>query len=485
MLVYKRKTDYLIPLFYMIGDVLAIICAFVLAFVLRITYSSVPPYHLIKFSDYMRIILSLIPIFILIFYANSLYKKSIIRKRFQETLMLIVSSIVGVMSLISIDYFLPNETLFPAKLVPIYAAVLASILLIFERGILRLFFKTLWRFNIGAERVAIIGSNKATKELSLNLSDTKTSGYKIVAVACSKKYYPHIELENYYATPASLLKDIVDLRLDSIIQTESFSSQKTNLDIKKAADKNHIKFRYIPTDDNLTGANSHIELLDDYPVLTINQTPLQGFNRIIKRLMDFSLSLIAIVITSPIMLAIAIAIKLFDPGPVFFKQKRVTRYGNTFNAIKFRTMKQRFCIDDQRKVKKILTDMGYPEVADKFQKGEKLEFDPRITKLGNFLRKTSLDELPQLFNIFLGQISFVGPRAIVKDELKFYRGRDYIMLSVKTGLTGLAQVSGRSDIDYYERSRLDIYYVQHWSMWMDISILLKTFKLLITGRGSK
>jgi lipopolysaccharide/colanic/teichoic acid biosynthesis glycosyltransferase len=185
------------------------------------------------------------------------------------------------------------------------------------------------------------------------------------------------------------------------------------------------------------------------------------------------------------MLIIAIMIKIFDPGPVFFKNTRVTRYGNTFRALKFRTMKQEFCVDDQKKVKKLLIDMGYPEQAEQFQKGEKLEFDPRISKLGNFLRKTSLDELPQLFNILLGQMSFVGPRAIVKDELKFYGGRDYIMLSVKTGLTGLAQVTGRSDINYYERARLDIYYVQHWNLWMDISILLRTVKKILSGSGSK
>lgn len=185
------------------------------------------------------------------------------------------------------------------------------------------------------------------------------------------------------------------------------------------------------------------------------------------------------------MLIVAVIIKIFDPGPILFKNTRVTRYGNTFRAFKFRTMKQKFCTDDQKKVKKILEDMGYPELAEKFNKGEKLDFDPRISKLGHFLRKTSLDELPQLFNIISGKMSFVGPRAIVKDELKFYGGRDYIMLSVKTGLTGLAQVMGRSDIDYYERARLDIYYVQNWNLWMDISILIRTVKKVLKGSDSK
>lgn len=482
---YKRKTDYIIPLAYMISDMAALISAFVLAFVLRVTYSSRPPYYLIKFNSYFLIILSLIPIFIAIFYFSGLYKKEIIRKRFKETLLLVLASFTGVMVLISVDYFMPNQTLFPAKLVPIYAAFIAIALLMITRGGLRFIFKTLWRFNIGTERIAIIGSNQATRNLSLSLSDTKTSGYKIVALATSKRFKPDIELENYYPTPKLLLKDLPNLRLDSIIQTESFDSAQTNDDIRRATDRSHINFKYLPTDDNLTGANSQIELINDYPVLTVNQTPLQGWGRIIKRLMDTFLALTSIIILSPLMLIVAVIIKIFDPGPILFKNTRVTRYGNTFRAFKFRTMKQKFCTDDQKKVKKILEDMGHPEVAKQFQKGEKLEFDPRISKIGEFLRKTSLDELPQLFNILSGKMSFVGPRAIIKDELKFYGGRDYIMLSVKTGLTGLAQVMGRSDINYYERARLDIYYVQNWTLWMDISIILKTVKMILTGKGNR
>jgi exopolysaccharide biosynthesis polyprenyl glycosylphosphotransferase len=481
----KRKTDYIIPLAYMIGDMIALISAFVLAFVLRVTYSSRPPYYLIRFNSYLAIILSLIPVFIAIFYFSGLYKKEIIRKRFKETLLLIMASFGGVMVLISVDYFMPNQTLFPAKLVPVYSAFGAIVLLIITRTALRFSFKTLWRFNIGAERIAIIGSNQATKNLSLALSDTKTSGYKIVALATLKRFKPNIEIENYYSTPQSLLKDIASLRLDSIIQTESFDSTKLNDDIRRATDRNHINFKYLPTDDNLTGANSQIELINDYPVLTINPTPLRGWGRIVKRLMDTSLAFISIIIFSPLMLIIAILIKIFDSGPVLFKNTRVTRYGNTFKAFKFRTMKQKFCTDDQKKVKKILEQMGYPELADKFNSGEKLDFDPRISKIGNFLRKTSLDELPQLFNIIMGQMSFVGPRAIVKDELKFYGGRDYIMLSVKTGLTGLAQVMGRSDINYYERARLDIYYVQNWNLWMDISILVRTIKKIFKSSDSR
>ena len=484
-LIRKRKTDYIIPFSYLIGDMVAVVGAFILAFILRVTYGDKPPFYLIKFNTYLAIILSLIPVFIIIFYLSGLYSKTILRRRFRETLLLILASAGGVMLLISVDYFMPNQTLFPAKLVPVYAAIGASIFLLIERTILRFIFKTLWRFNIGAERVAIIGSNPSTKRLSLELSDTKTSGYKIVAVACRKQFYPKIDLENYYSTPSHLLKDVAALRLDSIIQTESFANAKLNLEIRRAADKNHIKFKYIPTDDNLIGANSEVELLNDYPILTVNPTPLRGWGRIIKRLMDTALSLILIILTLPLMIIIAIIIKLSDKGPVLFKQSRVTRYGNVFKVMKFRTMIYQFCTDNQKKVAKILTDMGYPEQAEKFQKGEKLDFDPRISKFGAFLRKTSLDELPQLFNILAGQMSFVGPRAIVKDELKFYSGRDYIMLSVKTGLTGLAQVNGRSDIDYYERAKLDIYYVQNWNLWMDISIILRTVKMILSGRGNR
>jgi undecaprenyl-phosphate galactose phosphotransferase len=169
-------------------------------------------------------------------------------------------------------------------------------------------------------------------------------------------------------------------------------------------------------------------------------------------------------------------------GHPIYKRKRLTRFGTDFTIYKFRSLKNAYNgLDPEAGFAK----MGRPELAKKFRaNGDFLEHDPRISRFGHFIRVTSLDELPQLFNVLKGDISLVGPRALIAEELDKSAYKNHI-LSVKSGLTGLAVVSGRKDIPFEERRKLDVYYVQNWSFWLDIIILLKTIRLLITRTGAK
>jgi undecaprenyl-phosphate galactose phosphotransferase len=180
---------------------------------------------------------------------------------------------------------------------------------------------------------------------------------------------------------------------------------------------------------------------------------------------------------------IALAITEFDPqGGVLFKQKRLTRFNHEFVCFKFRTLKKKYSgLSPEEGFER----MGKPKLAEVFRtNGDFLPNDPRLSAIGRFLRKTSLDELPQLFNVLRGDISLVGPRALVPQELNEYEKRHNI-LSVKSGLTGLAQISGRKEISFEERRTIDMFYVQNWSFWMDISILVRTIRVVLTGSGSK
>ena len=183
------------------------------------------------------------------------------------------------------------------------------------------------------------------------------------------------------------------------------------------------------------------------------------------------------------MLIIALIIKLSDPkGPVLFRQQRLTRFNNVFAVFKFRSMKADF---SGMSPEEAFAKMGKPKLAQTYRNnGDFLAKDPRITPIGRFIRKSSLDELPQLFNVIKGELSLVGPRALVPEELNQYAKR-HAILSVKSGITGLAQISGRRDIDFDERRRLDIYYVQNWSFWMDVSILIRTIRAVLGGIGAK
>jgi len=190
---------------------------------------------------------------------------------------------------------------------------------------------------------------------------------------------------------------------------------------------------------------------------------------------------IALVVFSPFILLIAIAQKIAEPhAPVFYKPKRFTRFGNTYSHYKFRSMYWKYCMSPEE----VFAKMGRPDLLKQFRaQGDQLPNDPRITPLGRLLRRTSLDELPQLINVVRGDLSLVGPRALDPIDIEKHPKKNLI-LAVKTGLTGLAQVSGRRDISFEERRKLDLYYVQNWSFWMDVVILIKTVRVVLGGRGT-
>lgn len=197
--------------------------------------------------------------------------------------------------------------------------------------------------------------------------------------------------------------------------------------------------------------------------------------RAIKRLFDFFVSLVLSIVTLPFFVFIAVAIKIDSSGPVFFVHNRVGKNGKRLPLLKFRTM-----VDGAENMIKDFT----PEQRKEWEENYKLENDPRVTKIGKFLRKTSIDELPQLYNILVGQLSFVGPRPVTKEEIEKYGINKTVVLSVTPGLTGWWACNGRSNIDYDERMELELYYVEHASIILDVKILFKTFGVVLTHEGA-
>lgn len=202
------------------------------------------------------------------------------------------------------------------------------------------------------------------------------------------------------------------------------------------------------------------------------------FYECIKRIFDLVVSLVAVIVLSPILLVIALAIRLEDRGPILYRAQRVGRGGKPITVYKFRSMR----MNADR-----LEDMLTPEELEEYKKNFKLEHDPRITKVGAFLRKTSLDELPQLFNILSGTLSLVGPRPVLQEETKLYGDKRNVLLSCKPGLTGLWQVSGRSNVTYENgrRQALELQYVSQRSLWLDIKILFWTVGAVVRMDGAK
>ncbi len=481
----KSNASLLYSLFLLVGDFLALVLAFVGAYILRVnlglslgTKAVAHPVHAVT---YLGIFVLLVPFWIVIFGLLGLYNSSIYEKRFAEAGRLFMGSFVGLLFVIGYA-FMVNETVFPAKLVPVYGFVLAFAFLLLFRNTARFIRSLLFRYQIGLTNLLIVGDTKMTAELIDSLWESRLSGYRIVGVVGGSKYVPAHAHPKVFADFAAAAKKLGGDEIHTIVQTELYAINDKNNEVLSFAQEHHIAYRFVPGNTELFVGNMQVELFRSaVPVVAVHQTALIGWGRIVKRLFDVSIGSLLLVLASPFIVLISFA-ELLAGGQVFFRQTRLTRFNQKFRVFKFRTLKKAY---NGLSPEQGFTKMGKPELIKMFRdNGDFMANDPRLTSLGRFLRKTSLDELPQLFNVIKGDLSLVGPRALVPQELDVYAKR-HAILSVKSGITGLAQVSGRKSISFDERRKLDMYYVQNWSFWFDIVILLKTVRVVLSGSGAK
>jgi exopolysaccharide biosynthesis polyprenyl glycosylphosphotransferase len=224
----------------------------------------------------------------------------------------------------------------------------------------------------------------------------------------------------------------------------------------------------------VAGPRLHIRPFEGLPLLSVEQPSFEGWSRIAKGALDRGLALAAVVLLSPLLMMIAVAVRLSGPGPVLYRQERVGINGRTFTMLKFRSM----VIGAERMLEEIRAE----NISDGLL--FKMRDDPRVTRVGRWLRRLSLDELPQLFNVLGGAMSLVGPRPPLPDEVALYESHVHRRLLVKPGLTGLWQISGRSDLPWEEAVRLDLRYVENWSLTLDLLILWKTCRAVLTHSGA-
>ncbi|HVO86633.1 MAG TPA: sugar transferase [Candidatus Binatia bacterium] len=480
----KKNASLIYDLFLVVGDFLALALAFVGAYLIRSRLYSVPVAHPIPAGTYLGIFLALLPFWLLIFALLGLYNGSIYEKRFSEIGRLFIGSFVGMLFVMSYAYT-RIDPVFPSKMVPVYAFLLSFGFLVIFRTLARAIRSWMFKYDIGITNLLIVGNTKIAQELVEALADSKISGYRIVGVVGNKSHskdkYPDIPVFDDFD---EAVEKIPTDDIHSIVQTELFVTGERNNKILEFALTNHVSYRFVPGNSELFVGNITVELFrSSIPVIAVHQTALIGWGRIVKRLSDIVLGGLFLIIASPFMLVIGLLIKLSDlRAPVFFKDSRLTRFGHKTKIYKFRSHTRAY---SGLTPEQAFSKMGRPDLIEPYRRGgDQIPDDPRVSRIGKFLRKTSLDELPQLLNVVKGDISLVGPRALQVDEWKLYSQKDLI-LAVKSGLTGLAQVSGRRDIPSSERRKLDLYYVQNWNLWMDMVIIVKTFRLLVNRIGAK
>lgn len=474
------KTVRLYTIALLIADTLAILAAFAIAYQLRVNFDSRALVSDIPGREFMLTFLTLVPFWLVTFWSFGLYSPYIYQKRLTEYGKLAVASAVSILIVIAYAFVI-DQPIFPARLVPIYAAVLVFILLVLAREVLRIVRDVLYAFNIGTQRVLIIGNNAATADIARHLAVTYRSGFRVVAIA---GLAPKNSSAAHYRTAEAALNDLDKLRIDTIIQTNLYDNGERNQIIMNAAQERHIQYCFIPGEAEFYSGKNTIDVFLGYPIISVYKTPLTGWGEVVKHIFD----LICVIVSSPIWIPIFVLLtllqKTLNPGPVFFTHTRLTKHSKTFKMYKFRSMIPEYSGED---AVEIFRRMGRDDLVEEYQRDFKVENDPRITPFGQFLRKSSIDEVGQIINIIRGDMSLVGPRPIPAKELeaKFSKTHGALLHEVRPGITGLWQVSGRNDISTRERIELELFYVQSWSFWLDIKILLKTVLVVLNRTGAK
>lgn len=475
------KNTKFYSLVLIIADFFVLLAAFTAAYILRVQYDPRPLLANVGAYDYFLSFLLITPFWIVIFAALGLYQSNTYNRRLVEWAKIAIGSFIGILLVIGWQYVTDSDLL-PARLVAVYALGASFILILLTREALRITRSLLFFFGRGTSRVLIIGNSSATRDIADNLSETHKSGYKIVAIAGPKKVVPPGLDVVHFSSVESALKQITDLHITTIIQTDLYDDAERNQRILGASQANHISYSFIPGEAEFYAGKNTVDVFLGYPMISVSQTPLIGWGAMAKQVFDIIVAFILIIVLSPVYLILMLLQAIFNPGPLFYVSARLSQFSKPIGLIKFRSMGAKYGKHDAAVE---FRAMDREDLALEYEKNRKVTNDPRITPFGQFLRVTSLDELPQLFNVLKGDLSLVGPRPILPQEAKLAKGRTALLHSVKSGVTGLWQVSGRSSLSFDERIELELFYAQNWSFWLDIKILFKTIGVVLRKKGAK
>ncbi|OGW47293.1 MAG: hypothetical protein A2078_16545 [Nitrospirae bacterium GWC2_57_9] len=344
--------------------------------------------------------------------------------------------------------------------------------------------RLLVRSGLLTSNVLILGTGETASRVFSALQREPNLGYQVVgfikaAPTENRKYVHGLKVYGYLNNVERYVRNC-DVQ-NTVIAIDGIAKK----DLSQLVDRLQHATRsvlYIPDFSGMAvmGAELVHFFQDQFLAVEIKNNLARPINQFAKRAFDHVVSLIVLILLSIPLLVLAITVKVSSPGPVIFSHGRIGKQGRRFPCYKFRTMYK----DAEERLKKILS--SDPNARSEWERSWKLKDDPRITRIGRLLRKTSLDELPQLFNVLKGDMSLVGPRPVVKEEIDLhYKNSAALCFSVLPGITGLWQVSGRSDTSYEQRVSLDSWYVRNWNLWLDIVIILKTVTAVFKKEGAR
>lgn len=452
-------------------DFLLLLAAGLSAYYLRFSEMIVawrPVLFSIPIGDFTQILFVVALGWLIIFAFAGLYSPDPNRKLLPDLTSVVLASSAGLAAVAVILLF--GQTVFDSRFLVIVSWGLAIIYVGLGRVLMRGVKGILYRQGIGLRRVVIIGSGESAKALVENLTKRRELGYRILA---------------QFETVVEFLKN-PPKHFDELLFLSLQPTSSEALLLLDYCNAEHVVLKYSADLFATYAATKRVQPLAGIPMVELARTPLDGWGRVLKRLSDIIVSILALIILSPVLLIIALIISIETGAPVLYKNERVGIRGQKFFTLKFRSMYQKDSTGPQFGAAGTEAEKREQELI-KTQNTKagpiyKIGNDPRVTPFGRFLRRWSLDELPQFFNVLGGSMSLVGPRPHQPREVSQYAAEHKRVLIIKPGITGLSQISGRSDLSFVDEIRLDAFYIEHWGLLLDLIIMLKTPFILFKRR---
>lgn len=464
-------------------DIVSFYCSLLTAFYTRKFLTAlVPDVHALQLSFLYFLKIWWLPVVFICFIAyERLYNKNL--TFWDETriiLKAVTVSVMIVMGMLTIGRLTPDIS----RLAVIFLWLYGLFIFPFFRFLGK---KWLYRIGVWKEKVIILGAGKTGIEAAKGIHAEPHLGYTIIGflddavgeignkLTIDGKHY------KIFGKTKNFKKFVRMMNISTIIIAIPSLPLEELTELIGTIQKHTKNILLIPDWKGIAMTNSELDYLffQQLFLLKIDNNLKSPFNRFIKRTFDLCVSILFLPLLLPLIVILGLLIKIDSPGPVLYRHKRIGRGGKPFGVFKFRSMYE----DSDERLQKILANDA--EAKKEWDASFKLKNDPRVTRMGNFLRRTSLDELPQVLNVLKGEMSLVGPRPVMCEELvKYYKtDADYYYL-VRPGITGLWQVSGRSNVDYDVRVKLDTWYVLNWTVWLDSLMLIKTIRVLLKGEGA-
>lgn len=456
-------------------DFLLINAAFWLAYITRYELRfpiTVAEANYVEYTAYIPISLLLSAGLLAIYRIEGIYNYVRGRSWLEEMYGLLTATFTGIVILVFVFFFFRPQ--FYSRLIYLYAGILIVIFLTLARVLTRLLLGALRQRGIGVDRALIVGGGEIGRAIMRNVLAQPDLGYRIEGFVDddpNKLAIGNFQLLGNTDQLAGLLRERA---IDEVIITLPWHAREKIVRIMNDAETAGARVKIVPDLFQLSLSKIAVDAVGGIPLIGVKDSAISGGALSIKRVMDVLISMtLSIFFLIPTAIIAAI-IRLSSPGPIIFEQLRVGRGGKLFTAYKFRTM--HLGADNEKENLLHLNEASGPLF--------KIRNDPRMTRVGKWLRRTSLDELPQLWNVLRGDMSLVGPRPPLPNEVAQYEEWHKRRLDVAPGVTGLWQVSGRSELGFDEMVMLDLYYIENWSPWLDLWIIIKTIPALLTARGA-